>query len=125
MSDTEYSDLVTFLDSPQSNPVYPIGMRTCPKKDKHRKKKRQRFRDKCSKFTVEDKILYRFVNFGSSKVKTQNESLQGILVRVRVAKQVDVNYDLFKQFHHDKGHIGQRQGRETLRRHWFFHGYDK
>ena len=58
MSDTEYSDLVTFLDSPQSNPVYPIGMRatvqpsgSCPKKDKYCKKKRQRFRAKCSKFT--------------------------------------------------------------------------
>ena len=25
MSDTEYSELVTFLDSPQSNPVYPLG----------------------------------------------------------------------------------------------------
>ena len=27
MSDTEYSEIVTFLDSPQAVPVYPIGMR--------------------------------------------------------------------------------------------------
>ena len=126
MSDTEYSEIVAFLDSPQADPVYPIRMRgtllssgSGPKKCKYckNKNKRKRFRIKCFKFTVEDGVLYRFMKFGSSKDNTEDGSDQGLLVRIGVAKQGDVNEDLFKQFHHDKGHIGQRQGRETIRRH--------
>ena len=57
------------------------------------------------------------MKYGSAKEKAEGETNEGMLFEVRVAKRGQVNDDLFKEFHHDKGHIGQRQGRETLRRH--------
>ena len=69
------------------------------------------------KFTVDDDELDRLVKFGSAKKKPEGKTDEGMLLKVRVAKRGQVNDDLFKQFHHEKGHIGQRQGRETIRRH--------
>ena len=130
---SEYQEIVQFLNSPQSAPCYPERMSggssnsAGGNKKKLRcrmKNKRRGFKSKCSKYTVEKGVLYRLVKFASAKDTTMPEST-GMIYRARVAKQGEVNESLFKQFHDEKGHIGQRQGRETLRQHWFFSGLQK
>ena len=89
-----------------------------------KKYQRRAFQLKCSRYTVEGSILFRFVKFGTEKKVGVLED-GGMVYKARVAKQGEVNETLFRQFHHEKGHIGQRQGRETLRQHWFFSGLQK
>ena len=133
MNTVEYEEIVALLNSPCSAPEYPQRMRggssrceSGKKKEANRRKSnRKDFRRRCSKYTVKTSVLYRFVKFGTAKKQPDKEANEGIIFEVRVARCEDVNEDLFKQFHHDKGHIGQRQGRETLRRHWFFKHMEK
>ena len=81
------------------------------------KSKRKDYRKKCMLYTVEESILYRFVKFGRFKADKDKASSEGMTYKARVAKRGQVNATLFRQFHHEKGHTGMRQGRETLRQH--------
>ena len=126
MDTTKYNEIVQLLTSPKGAPVYPKRMRGGSsrlktgekKRDSNRKKSnRKDFRKRCAKYTVEKSVLYRYVKFGTAKKESDKESSEGIMYKVRVARREDVNDDMFREFHHEKGHIGQRQGRETLRRH--------
>ena len=133
MNTVKYEEIVAFLNSPCSAPEYPQriqnGSSRCKsgkEKDANRRKSnRKDFRRRCSKYTVKASVLYRFVNLGTAKKQQDKEATEDIIFKVRVARCEDVNEELFKQFHHNKGHIGQRQGRETLRRHWFFKHMEK
>ena len=125
MAATEYNEYLTFLDSPQSAPLYPSRItgksKSVNEKDKRKYKNRTKsmrkdFKKKCSNYTVENGVLFRFVKFYSSQ-QDCGESRKGTIYKARVPRQGEVNEELFRQFHHDKGHIGQRQGRETLRQH--------
>ena len=84
---------------------------------KRKKSNMSDFRKRCAKYTVENSVLYRYVKFGTAKKESDKESSEGIMYNARVARCEDVNDDMFREFHHDKGHTGQWQGRETLRRH--------
>ena len=125
MAATEYDEYVTFLDSPQSAPLYPSRMsgksNSVNEKDKRKyqnrmKSMRKDFKKKCSNYTVENGVLFRFVKFCSSQQDCR-ESGKGTIYKACVARKGEVNEELFRLFHHVKGHIGQRQGRETLRQH--------
>ena len=126
MDALEYQEIVEFLKSPQSSPRYPSSIRggssrvDTPEERKHhtrKKNRRKEFKRKCSHYTVEDNVLYRFVQFGSSKSQASEKDKGTMIYKARVARRGEVNEVLFKQFHDEKGHIGQRQGRETLRQH--------
>ena len=86
LASSEYKEIVAFLLSNQSKPIYPIRMRggssrseskTEKRKYSQNKDKRKEFREKCSKFTVEDGVLYPYVKFGSASKKTEDESNEG------------------------------------------------
>ena len=116
----EYQEMVTFLESPQSAPIYPksiAGGSSKSKDGKKNKSSRKEFRKKCNRYTVVDSDLYRAVLFCGARTNPISCKDEELCYRSRVAKRGEVNYDLFKQFHHDKGHIRYRQGRETLRQH--------
>ena len=88
------------------------------KRDARRKiSVRKEFRKTCSNYTVKDSALYRYVKFCTTKKQSDKEPNEGIMYEARVATCDDVNDALFRQFHHEKGHIGQRQDKETLRQH--------
>ena len=116
----KYQEMVTFLESPQSAPIYPKNIAGGSSKSKVGKKNnsgRKEFRKKCLKYTVIDSVLYRTVSFCGTRTNPGECKDKELCYRARVAKRGEVTYDLFKQFHHDKGHVGYRQGRETLRQH--------
>ena len=113
MATIEYDEIVAFLNSKQSAPIYPSRMvggssRSKIAKEKQKysrnKNKRKEFRKKCTKFTVHDGILHRLVKFASEKKKKEGEENDGIMFKARVAKRGEVNDDLFYEFHNEKGH---------------------
>ena len=65
MTEQEYNEILEFLNSKQSIPIYPARMRGASSRSKSKKKKRKysrncnkrkEFRTKCEKFTVKERI---------------------------------------------------------------------
>ena len=64
---------------------------------------------------MEKSVLSRTVKFWRAKSNQAAGKDGGMSYSARVAKRGEVSYELFKDIHHDKGNIGQHQGRKTLR----------